>query len=212
MKKLLAVLASVWFAGCFPVVQHGPWVQPGMSGAVGATGALVGAVGDDTDREFAGYLNFDGGLRIGIPIINESTLQGVSFGAQLPLVGLLWIEGDDDDDLLTFLNFDGYVSGPNIGHRNSAAGVMLSRYHVTPYVQFGEYDKWYGTLAVTTARENNDLFMIAPSFTQLRRMGRNTVSHVTYTVGYGSTGDERSVVAGVSIMFEFHRKNARTGS
>lgn len=207
MKRILALVACAWFAGCFPVVQHGPWVRPGMSGAAGGTGALIAPVGNDAEG-FAGYLNFDGGLRIGVPF-NRQTQQGISFGAQLPLTGLLWIEGDDDDDLLTFINFDGYVSGPMIGGRNTSAGAMVSRYHVTPYVQLGRYDKWYGTLAVTTGRNNTDFFMVAPSYTQLRRLGDRTLAHITYTLGFGGTDSDKSVVGGISIMFEFHGKHAR---
>ncbi|HET9439659.1 MAG TPA: hypothetical protein VFO52_05790 [Longimicrobiales bacterium] len=209
MKWLL--LGCLLCTGCLPVVQHGPWVRHGYSGALGGSGALVANFEDGPD--FGAFINFEGGLRAGFTA-HDSSYKGASLGVQLPLVAFLDIDDTDDDlGFLRFINIDGYFTGPEVGNGLiTAAGATVSNYHFMPYVQLGHYDDWYATLAVSLPRES-DLFIVAPSYTSVRRAGTHTVSQATITVGAGQgEGESLFFIAGVSIIFEFHRKNARTGS
>ena len=76
-----------------------------------------------------------------------------------------------------------------------------------PYLQLGMLDDWYGTLAAMFIRDSG-VVIVAPSFTDVRRSGNQTVSHLTFTAGIGSGDGELVLLGGLSIIFEFHRKNA----
>jgi hypothetical protein len=204
----VALLVALLCSSCMPVVQHGPWVRPGMSGAIGASAAVTGSF--DGTAGLQPFFSFDGGMRAGITP-KDSTYDGLSVGVQLPLIALLADAYDESDDLFGFagfLNVDAYVTGPRINERRTAGGLAISRYHTMPYIQFGELDDWYGTLSVMLLRES-DVVIVAPSFTDVRRTGDRSVSHLTLTAGVGRGDGETVFLAGLSLIFEFHGKNAR---
>ena len=204
-----ALLLALVLSGCVPVVQHGPWVRPGSSGSVGGSAGIAGDFGGEA--EFAPFISFEGGIRAGLPY-NDSTRQGVGLGVQLPLFALLVDDANSDTfDFLEYINLDGYFSGPMWGGRHTALGVIASRFHYMPYVQVGEYDDWFATVAVSVPTEANGV-MIAPSYTKLRRNTETWVTQATYTAALRTGHGETIFMAGISLIFEFHRKNARTGS
>jgi hypothetical protein len=196
-------------SGCMPVVQHGPWVRRGASGAIGGTAGVAAEYGDGSGVQ--PFFSFEGGMRAGITP-NDSSHRGAAIGLQLPVIALFADAFETGDDQLfgfiRFLNADAYITGPTYGATRTSAGVTASSYHLMPYIQAGELDDWYGTLGVILLRES-DAVIIAPSFTQVRRNNPTTVSHVTYTAGLGVGGDDVAVILGLSLIFEFHRKNAR---
>ena len=203
-----ALLLALLCSGCMPVVQHGPWVRRGGSGSIGGTAAVAADFGEDGSA--APFFSFEGGMRAGWTPTDSSN-NGASLGLQLPVVALFADAFEDGTDqafgFLQFLNLDGYVTGPRLGKHLTAAGLTLSRYHAMPYIQFGKLDDWYGTASLLLMREDNTI-IFAPSFTDVRRTGERSVTHLTFTAGMGMGGDEVAFIAGLSLIFEFHRKNA----
>lgn len=209
MIRAWALLVVMAVTGCVPVVQHGPWVRAGASGSIGGSAGVAGDFGDDT--EFAPFISFEGGMRVGLPY-KDSTHQGIGLGAQLPLFALLVDDANSDTfDFLEYINLDGYFSGPMWRERHTALGVVASRFHYMPYVQVGQYDDWFATLAVSVPNEASGI-LIAPSYTKLRRNTDTWVTQATYTAALRTGQGEAIFMAGISLIFEFHRKNARTGS
>jgi hypothetical protein len=209
--KWLLLFGLALCTGCMPMVQHGPWIYSGPSGAVGAAGGAVAEV--STNAWDAGPLfDFGAGLRVGIPF-NDSTHQGVSLGARLPLIGFLALDGSNADGIFQVINFDGYVTGPRLGELHTAAGVTLSGYHYMPYVQLGRFEKRYGTVALMRVRDL-DLTVLSYGVTWVRHAGEQTLSHVTLLGGYAGRwqNSEDMAFVAIGINFEFIRKNARTGS
>jgi hypothetical protein len=200
------LLVALTCSGCMPVVQHGPWVRHGTSGAVGGTAGVAAEYGEF--GSVAPFFSFEGGAHIGITP-NDSSYKGVGIGVQLPVISLI-AAGDSPEganELFRYLNFDAYVTGPTTGETRTAIGATGSSFHLMPYVQAGRLDEWYGTLGVILLRDSEGL-IIAPSFTQLRRNSSWNVTHVTYTAGVGVGGDDVAVLLGLSFIFEFHGKNA----
>ena len=202
--KLVVLAVSLLTAACMPVVQHGPWVQRGYSGNLGASGGAMTEI--EGSAAIAPFFSFDGGMRVGITP-NDSSHSGAAIGVQLPLMALLAM-GDGDDEgpfgFLQFINLDGYVTGPRISGLHTAAGVTASNYHYMPYLQAGRYDKGYGSLALMIARDP-EFVMFAPSYTTVERQGAGSTRHVTITAGVGNNGDETLFMAGFTLIFEFHR-------
>ena len=203
-----ALLLALLCSGCMPVVQHGPWVRPGSSGAVGSTAGVAAEYGEF--GSVSPFFSFEGGMRVGITP-RDTSYQGVALGVQLPVIALFADAFESGDDrlfgFLQYLNLDGYVTGPRSGDLRTAVGLTASAYHFMPYVQAGKLDEWYGTLGVIKLKETGAI-LIAPSYTNLRRVTPRTVSHVTYTAGIGMGGDDVAFLLGLSFIFEFHRKNA----
>jgi hypothetical protein len=207
--RLFAGLIALLCAGCMPIAQHGPWVRPGLSGSVGGSAAVAGDVGSD-ESSLSPFFSFDGGMRLGMPF-NDTTHHGVSVGLHLPLLGVLagaFDEQSDDFGVSQLLNVDAYVAAPAGGATSLGVGMTASRYHTMPYIQVGRLDQWYGTLGIMNLNETYT-FIIAPSFTQVRRNTEQRVSHITLTAGLGSGESEIAILAGISLIFEFHGKNAR---
>lgn len=63
---------------------------------------------------------------------------------------------------------------------------------------------WYGTLALMVTHDP-ELVMFAPSYTTVERQSAGSTRHVTLTAGVGSNGDEILLLAGFTLIFEFHR-------
>ena len=206
--RWLLLVAAVLCSGCVPVVQHGPWVRPGVSGSISG-GAGVSA--DFADGAAGPFFTFDGSMRAAVQT-NDSLHTGVSLGLQMPLLGLLVIGEESDPDepfeFVRLLQLDGYVTGPVVNGINTAAGLTISEFHVMPYVQAGRYDRDYISLAAMFVRES-DVVIAAPSYTWLRRIGDQTLSAITLTAGMGRGEGETVFLGGLTIGFEFHGKNAR---
>ena len=178
---LLVLLCS----GCMPAVQHGPWVRPGLSGAIGGSAGVAGDV--DAAGELQPFFSFDGGMHLGITP-EDSTYRGASVGLHLPLISLFanaFNETDAAFGFARFINIDAYVTGPQAKELRTAGGLTVSRFHTMPYLQIGKLDDWYGTLAAMFIRDSG-VVIVAPSFTDVRRSGNQTVSHLTFTAGIGS--------------------------
>lgn len=191
------------------MVQHGPWVRSGSSGSVGASVGIGANLADQP--ELGPFVNFEGGLRAGLTL-DDSTHQGLSVGMQLPLVSLLLSEETDATfGFLEFVNVDGYVTGPRLGELDTSFGITASNYHFMPYVQAGRYDEWYATLAVSVPNDDVGV-IIGPSYTSVNRKAPTWVAQATYTAAIRTGARETIFMAGISLIFEFHRKNARSGS
>jgi hypothetical protein len=204
-----AVLIMVLLcSGCVPVVQHGPWVRRGISAAGGGT---AGAAAEwNESGQIAPLISFEAGVRAGITP-NDSSSAGASLGLQLPLLSLLMeLEAPNNDELdfLRFVNLDGYIALPGPRQLHLGAGMTASNLHSMPYIQAGRLDQWYATLAIMFVRES-DIVIVAPSYTVVRRQESWWAQHITFTAGYGVSGDERVFMGGLSIMMELHGNNAR---
>jgi hypothetical protein len=203
-----AMIAVLLCGGCMPIAQHGPWVRPKLSGSVGGTAAVAGDL--DNDSRMQPFFSFDAGARVGFPL-NDTTQHGFSIGLGLPLVAVLadaFRDYDDDWAIVQMLNVDAYgafAAGPET---NLAVGATVSRFHWMPYIQVGKLDDWYGTLGVLKINDT-DTYLMAPSFTQVRRNSPGQVTHITFTAGLGTGEDDIALLAGFSLIFEFHRNNAR---
>ena len=162
--------------------------------------------------ELGPFVNFEGGFRAGLTL-NDSTHRGFSVGVQLPLVSLLLSDGNHGGTFgfLEYVNLDGYFTGPRAGELDTSFGVTASRYHFMPYVQLGRYDEWYGTLAVSVPNDDVGV-IIGPSYTSVNRKTATWVTQATYTAALRIGDGETIFMTGVSLIFEFHRKNARSGS
>jgi hypothetical protein len=205
--RWLLLAAVALCSGCVPVVQHGPWVRPGLSGSLsGGAGAGV-----NVDGGAGPFFTFDGSMRASVQT-NDSLHTGVSLGVQLPLMALLAFGEEDSSDepfaFLHLLHLDGYVTGPVVNGIHTAAGLTVSEFHVMPYVQAGRYDRDYVSFAAMFMRES-DVVIAAPSYTWLRRIGDQTLSAITLTAGMGRGEGETVFLGGLTIGFEFHGKNAR---
>ena len=187
-----------------PVVQHGPWVRRGYSGNIG--GGAGGVTSDEGDGlRISPFISFEGGLRAGYTP-SDSSVHGAAIAFQLPLYSLL-TTGDPDDGafgFLRFANIDGYITGPQVQNLNTAVGFTVSEFHFMPYVQFGQVDDWYFSAALMKFREEAG-WILAPSYTSMKKNSRTISTHATYTLGMGNVADETLIMAGVSLIFEFYR-------
>jgi hypothetical protein len=180
---------------------------------VGASFGIGASFADGA--ELGPFVNFEGGLRAGLTV-NDSTHQGVSVGVQLPLVSVLLSDESNAGTFgfLEFVNIDGYVTGPQLGELETSFGVTASNYHFMPYLQVGHYEDWFATLAVSVPSDEAGVIigLIGPSYTSLRRKAPTWVTQSTYTAALRMGEGETIFMAGISLIFEFHRKNARSGS
>ena len=203
MRKPLLLIGCYLTTGCAPLVQHGPWVRPGISGSAGASGFLV--VGSTDPVEVQGAFNIEGGVRFGMPV-NDSSTSGFSFGLQVPLIAIVAAaEGEDDEfNPSRLLHLDGYVATSVRNDLNLGFGLTGSHYHRMPYMQLGGHDRWYTTHAIMVLRENEG-WLYAPSFTAISTNGGSSLTHLTLTGGFRPDDPARGWLAGLSIIFEFTR-------
>ena len=205
MMKAVVIGASLLSTACVPVVQHGPWVRKGYSGSVGGSFVAAHEIGES--NRVTPIIDLQGGVRWGFPS-GDSTSEGVSIGLQVPLIALLALRDaaapDDDFTFFRLLNFDGYIALPAIKGLSPAVGLTRSHFHTLPYVQLGRYDKWYTTQAVLML-EDSESWMWAPSFSWVRPNPGGSRTHLTLSGALAGSGDDRILMGGFSIIFEFAR-------
>ena len=200
--KLAVPLVCVLSGACSPVIQHGPWVEPGLSGSAGGSAFVGMETGEGAVAH--PWLSIDGGMRIGI-VVNDSSHEGVSLGFQLPLVALaaIYDSGGEDNLVLRLINLDGFIALPRMDDLNPAVGITVSSLHTMPYLQVGKYDKWYTTHGLALITEGGWLY--SPSFTAVRVNSPTSRTHLTLSTGLGGGGGDIVWMGGFSITFEFTR-------
>jgi hypothetical protein len=188
-------------SACAPVVQHGPWVEPGLSGSAGASAFMILAPGEGIQP----WGSIDAGIRLGIG--NEVTHEGVSLGLQVPIVAALYAYDTDDESVIpSLINIDGYIALPKIQDLNPSIGITTNGVYTMPYLQIGKYDKWYTTHSLAFINDEfEDVWFYSPSFTTVHVNGPKSRTLLTFSAGLGKGDDDFILTGGLSIIFEFTR-------
>lgn len=153
-RRCAAPLLLVVTSACVPIVSHSPRVEPGFSGGLqgGLTGEAEECVTHETrdasgnrrsDRHCARQAEISGYLSLRRGWARDSLSSGTSLGVNLPMfphpVAIAFAEADLYHQLRR----------THAGSLERGGGVLLSAFHLAPYVQVGrtraDGGGWYTT-------------------------------------------------------------------